>query len=70
MADTHLPDASNKTAKAERKPRKAPTFTPRPPFFFELSRLMVVAIMGSSGRLVSRAQQCHVSTARAAERFP
>jgi hypothetical protein len=31
-------------------------FTPKPPFFFELSRLMVVAVMGANGQLVYRAQ--------------
>jgi hypothetical protein len=46
MADTHLADAS---------PGIAFPFTPKPPFFFQLSRLMVVAI-NASGRLVYRAQ--------------
>src|ERR1044072_615714 len=37
--------------------KKGPPFTPKPPFFFELSRLMVVAIKGgNSGQLVYRAQ--------------
>src|SRR5436190_5221321 len=43
-------------AEGKRQDRKASGFTPKPPFFFELSRLMVVAIKGSNGQLVSRAQ--------------
>jgi hypothetical protein len=45
MSDTHSASASP----------AAPPFTPKPPFFFELSRLMVVAI-NTSGRLVYKAQ--------------
>src|SRR5262249_32683442 len=54
MTDAH----ATAQLKTERKPRirKAPIFKPKEPFFFELSRLMVVAIMGNNGRLVSRAQ--------------
>jgi hypothetical protein len=33
-----------------------PPFTPKPPFFFELSRLMVVAIQATTGQLVYKAQ--------------
>jgi hypothetical protein len=44
-------------AGAQAKKPKGPPFTPKPPFFFELSRLMVVAIKGGTdGQLVSRAQ--------------
>src|ERR1051326_6386271 len=51
MADTHSANApSGSTTQNEAFP-----FTPRPPFFFQLSRLMVVAI-NASGRLVYRAQ--------------
>jgi hypothetical protein len=49
MTDTHLASASAPEA------RQGPPFTPKPPFFFELSRLMVVAI-NAGGRLVYRAQ--------------
>ena len=61
MSDSHLADPSHETAEqkaaAERKLQKskAPLFTPKPPFFFELSRLMVVAVT-ASGQLVSKAQ--------------
>jgi hypothetical protein len=48
MADTHLANASPGTATPN-------DFKPKPPFFFQLSRLMVVAINASS-RLVYRAQ--------------
>lgn len=54
MTDTNLADASHATAdKTAAAPQK---FTPKPPFFFELSRLMVVAVMGANGQLVYRAQ--------------
>src|SRR5215470_6032955 len=43
MAGTNLANASQ-------------NFTPKPPFFFELSRLMVVAVMGANGQLVYKAQ--------------
>src|SRR5215470_17631099 len=46
MSDTHSAKAS---------PGTPEDFTPKPPFFFELSRLMVVAI-NTSGRLVYKAQ--------------
>ena len=49
MSDTEKPNAA-----AEKK-QKGPPFKPKPPFFFELSRLFVVAIM-ANGQLVSRAQ--------------
>jgi hypothetical protein len=51
MADTQLANASQGTAAQ----KKGPPFAPKPPFFFELSRLMVVAI-NASGRLVYKAQ--------------
>src|SRR4051812_16986332 len=51
MSDTEKPNAA-----AEKK-QKGPPFKPKPRFFFELSRLMVVAIKGgNNGQLVSRAQ--------------
>jgi hypothetical protein len=44
-------------AQGQVQKKKGPPFTPKPPFFFELSRLMVVAIKGGNdGQLVSRAQ--------------
>src|ERR1041384_8073018 len=46
-----------KAAEGQVQKKKGPPFTPKPPFFFELSRLMVVAIKGGmDGQLVSRAQ--------------
>ena len=38
------------------KPVQPKTAAPRQPFFFELSRLMVVAIQASNGALVYKAQ--------------
>lgn len=54
MTDTH--ETAQLKAEDKPRPRKEARFTPREPFFFELSRLMVVAIMEPDGRLVSRAQ--------------
>jgi hypothetical protein len=51
MSDTQVGNASPGTATQN----VAFPFTPKPPFFFELSRLMVVAI-NTSGRLVYKAQ--------------
>jgi hypothetical protein len=46
-----------KAAEGQVQKKKGPPFTPKPPFFFELSRLMVVAIKGgTNGQLVYRAQ--------------
>src|SRR3954463_10732901 len=50
MSDSEKPNGA-----AEKK-QKGPPFKPKPPFFFELSRLMVVAI-AADGKLVSRAQR-------------
>jgi hypothetical protein len=51
MADTHSATASRETAMQ----KKGPPYKPKPPFFFELSRLMVVAT-DANGRLVYKAQ--------------
>ena len=51
MTDTHSASASPGSTTQE---IKFP-FVPKPPFFFQLSRLMVVAI-NAGGRLVTRAQ--------------
>ena len=60
MVDTASPSATvDKIAEAKqkRKPKpKPPADKARQPLFFELSRLMVVAIMASSSQLVYRAQ--------------
>jgi hypothetical protein len=56
MTDTHAATASAAPA-GNVQAKKGPPFTPKPPFFFELSRLMVVAIKGGiNGQLVYRAQ--------------
>jgi hypothetical protein len=43
--------------KSKAATKKGPPYTPKPPFFFELSRLMVVAVRGGmNGQLMYRAQ--------------
>ena len=56
MAETHSAN-TGAAAGGNVATKKGPPFTPKPPFFFELSRLMVVAIKGGPhGDLVYRAQ--------------
>jgi hypothetical protein len=65
MADSGSGTATNKAESAsadgkagpdKTRHKKQPRFTPREPFFFELSRLMVVAIKAGNGQLVYKAQ--------------